>query len=377
MYSFLFSPDSKAPVDWYDGVFEAYREATIGRVKSRLAAELSQVLRTEYEIWFDPENVAAAWCPEMGYLNSLLSRQDGIGTNAAAQYLLCAAASGGECDCGVPTEAGRELYFRGFRFVTGEWTRIRCEGKSLSLNDWNTERMFEHSDANWREVGTGQEIQMRRAIDKLIFVGGDCIDAELKTHLDGVLPWDGFLGAMEMTLRAFRTIADISPEYSSWCTRVLRQVQLVGSKSVETRLSHSAASRPGGIVMSHPGNLVHYMEAIVHECTHQYFYMLTMMTRLKRDPSDQALFYSSIVSRRRPIDRILMAYHATANIVRFLSIVRKKCPDLEPAAHDRAVHHGGICRQLQRVLVANSEYLTEGAGDFWLSSKDAIADLIS
>lgn len=57
-------------------------------------------------------------------------------------------------------------------------------------------------------------------------------------------------------------------------------------------------------------------EMLVHETTHQYYYLLTRMGPVD-DGSDAELYFSPAKQRGRPIHYILIAYHAFANVLLF------------------------------------------------------------
>ena len=62
-------------------------------------------------------------------------------------------------------------------------------------------------------------------------------------------------------------------------------------------------------------------EVLVHECAHQYFYLLAYVGPYD-DGSDERLYWSPPLRRNRPLSRILMAYHALANVRLFYAAVR-------------------------------------------------------
>ena len=57
-------------------------------------------------------------------------------------------------------------------------------------------------------------------------------------------------------------------------------------------------------------------ELLVHEATHQYFHILTKLGPVD-DGSDTALYYSPARQQERPLDFILLAYHAVGNMLLF------------------------------------------------------------
>jgi HEXXH motif-containing protein len=54
----------------------------------------------------------------------------------------------------------------------------------------------------------------------------------------------------------------------------------------------------------------------VHEASHQYFHIIRRVDTV-HDHSDTRLYYSPVKGEGRPIDAILLAFHAFANVVLF------------------------------------------------------------
>lgn len=57
-------------------------------------------------------------------------------------------------------------------------------------------------------------------------------------------------------------------------------------------------------------------ELLVHEVSHQYYHFAQFRTSFSNG-TDQALYYSPFVQKKRPIERILIGFHAFANIALF------------------------------------------------------------
>jgi HEXXH motif-containing protein len=56
------------------------------------------------------------------------------------------------------------------------------------------------------------------------------------------------------------------------------------------------------------------MEMLVHEASHQYYEIADWLAPLTNG-TDTALYYSPFKRAERPIDRLLTAYHAFANVL--------------------------------------------------------------
>ena len=104
-----------------------------------------------------------------------------------------------------------------------------------------------------------------------------------------------------------------APEYLGWVERVLRGVLLCRCLKSRTR-SSSWMHAPGIILVSCSDNPIEVAEMLVHESCHQYYYLLSRVGAIV-DGSDTLEYYSPAVQRRRPLSKILIGYHAFANVL--------------------------------------------------------------
>ena len=114
---------------------------------------------------------------------------------------------------------------------------------------------------------------------------------------------------------ALRLLANWSPSYSAWVERILRSIVCFPHYENQS-FSGSWHDAPGVIHMTMSIDSLKLAEVLVHESSHQYFHLLTRLGPVD-DGSDTNEYYSPPVGRKRPLSRILIAYHAFANIVLF------------------------------------------------------------
>jgi HEXXH motif-containing protein len=110
-------------------------------------------------------------------------------------------------------------------------------------------------------------------------------------------------------------IRDYAAPYAPWVGRVVRQL-LVLEPTPGVAHSGSHPGRYGLIFGSGDTSVASSAEILVHEASHQYFNILRRLGPVD-DGSDTILHYSPLVDRGRPLDRILFAFHACANILGF------------------------------------------------------------
>ncbi|EGF32842.1 hypothetical protein IMCC9480_1789 [Oxalobacteraceae bacterium IMCC9480] len=124
------------------------------------------------------------------------------------------------------------------------------------------------------------------------------------------------------------------PDYLPWVERVLNGIVVCPLQAPYRLVSGSWEDVPGFVHMSSPHGGIDIAEILVHECAHQYFYMLQRVGALD-DASDSALYWSPPIRKKRPLSRILMAYHALANVQLLYHAVRSNTAN--PAQDTRYV----------------------------------------
>lgn len=73
---------------------------------------------------------------------------------------------------------------------------------------------------------------------------------------------------------------------------------------------------PGIILASWSPNPITIAEMLVHESSHQYFHLLSRVGEAE-DGTDVREYFSPAVQRTRRLSRILIGYHAFANVLLF------------------------------------------------------------
>src|SRR6185437_8100292 len=103
----------------------------------------------------------------------------------------------------------------------------------------------------------------------------------------------------ESIAEALGLLRALAPRYRDWVTRVLRRLIVIA-------------------------------EMLVHEASHQYFHSITPLEDVA-DHTDPTTYYSPFVRCQRTIDRLLLAYHAFANVYLYY----RECLDSQDH-HERA-----------------------------------------
>ena len=140
---------------------------------------------------------------------------------------------------------------------------------------------------------------------------------------------------------ALDIIEQFTPAYLPWVKDILRWLVPIYPPEASTGATSRAFSMygvPSIVHMSFPNNPLKIADLLVHECSHQYYHVAEDWFRLSND-QDKELYYSDYVKKDRPIDRILIAFHAFANVSRFyIECLRNDAPFKEKAMQELGRH---------------------------------------
>lgn len=115
------------------------------------------------------------------------------------------------------------------------------------------------------------------------------------------------------TASILRTCA---PSYLGWVEDALSAVVPLRPYDETHTQSYSVQGLNGTVFASFPTPALKMAELLVHETSHQYYHYGQLQT-LFSNGMDETLYWSPYVQKGRPIDRILLSFHAFANIVLF------------------------------------------------------------
>jgi len=104
----------------------------------------------------------------------------------------------------------------------------------------------------------------------------------------------------------------LAPRYRDWVTRVLRRLIVVAAPQAGI-MSGNLHGWYSMFYISDCRDPLVIGEMLVHEASHQYFHSITPLEDVA-DQTDPTTYYSPFVRRQRTIDRLVLAYHAFANV---------------------------------------------------------------
>lgn len=260
------------------------------------------------------------WCPELAHnLTALKSSNPLAAARAIGQILLNVSASGVPGHWGIKLEQACRLHWDKFLLPQTETIEVHSNGRLavVDLREGNSsqEMSFALDGATQLSNDKAEVIPYVSAGDSSILLLTDITLKELD------LPQPDFPVLQEITQAqvdnvnaCLNLLREHFPACSLWIERVLKYLCLVHSPATAMH-SGSFESYFGFVFMTDRPDPVKSAEMLIHECSHQYLSILTRFTELTDD--DGRLYYSPFVKKERPAERILLAYHAFANVESF------------------------------------------------------------
>jgi HEXXH motif-containing protein len=294
------------------------------------------------------------------------AQQDAAGASAvstAAQMALSLAAAGVRGSWSARFAEPAHLRFSRFSlppllkiFINADRDQLRMEGQLPGgvRRSW----VFEICQDGWRadrlvpspSIGNNANIRLLLASDFPDCPIGDSAAA-------GLPPVVSFTPEMREPFEAgLAFLTEVTPHCKRWVERVLTGILLYQHHETKSG-SGSRGDMPGVIACSLSSDTKELAEVMVHESCHQYFYVASRVGAVD-DGGDKALYYSPPVKRERPIDRILIAYHAFANVLLWYADVMQAGAD----DHGILARRASVLRPQVEVLeqaLESNRHLTE------------------
>lgn len=155
--------------------------------------------------------------------------------------------------------------------------------------------------------GAIQIVETRQSVDSLCRDGAPAVPIDLSQVRD--YGW-----ASEIS-EGLDLMARVDPGYDVWVRRLLNTLILT-SRLENRTCSGSWSDTSGTVYMSQPNSLLEVGEVLIHECAHQHFHLACRVSPMKTD-AEKGRYFSPPVGRDRPLDMILIAYHAFANVLTY------------------------------------------------------------
>ncbi len=267
-----------------------------------------------------------AWSSDLGNLYKAirLNDEDHALRNAAAFALMASAKGfGGEWQLELSNTT---------KFFWDDWALPACDkltvvctdasaSLNLSLDGDHTELSFVRSLDGWncetparamRLPSFGSErhrivlLPQQAALNSGIFRDVDDAALALQTFSPELI---------EILTQALDLLEEHLPHYFNWVVRIIRRLVVLHA-GPNVLHSGSPEHQYGTIFISDNFRALSVAEMLIHESSHQYFELLNKLGPTV-DPGHTKLYYSPAKRCDRPLHKILLAYHAFANVMLF------------------------------------------------------------
>jgi len=267
-----------------------------------------------------------AWSSDLGnlYKAAKSGDEDQAMKNAAAFALMAGAKGfGGEWQFELTKPA---------KFFWDDWALPACDKLTvissdsnasikLSLDGDQTQVCFVRSLDGWKcetparavrlpSIGSGRRrlvlLPKCAALDSGVFRDVDDAALALETFAPDLI---------EILTQALDLLEEHLPHYFDWVVRIIQRMAVLQSGR-NVLHSGSPENQYGTILISDNFRVLSVAEMLIHEASHHYFELLNKLGPTV-DPSHTELYYSPVKQCDRPLHRILLAYHAFANVMLF------------------------------------------------------------
>jgi hypothetical protein len=274
-----------------------------------------------------------AWSSDLGNLyQATLRRDEERAMNYAAAFALMAGAQGfgGEWELTLS---------RPTKFFWDDWLLPECDKLSvasdresacinLSLGIKQTQISFARSANGWTCQTPGRAVRLPAfgsgTRQLVLFPRSAALDnGFFRDDEDAAGALESFSPTLIETLTcALDLLEHEVPHYFDWVVRIIRRVTVLHSHQ-DHLYSGSQKHQHGAIHISDSPRVLSVGEMLVHEASHQYLELLTKLGPAVH-PNHAKLYYSPVKKCDRPLDRILLAYHAFANVTLFYRVVLER-----------------------------------------------------
>jgi HEXXH motif-containing protein len=307
-----------------DQIICEYGRALLSLFLERHAAKLTQScpgIVDLLEAWCNSEiSFDSAWDASLGGIRTAL-------VSESPDPVVCAIRFAGHlCSNGVPAAWGarftQPMRIKWGNLLFPRSLEVRVSGAhdsfAVELVDATRQLLrlnLRRTPQGWRSAHTQQLPNCVLDSHEIRLVAEDSLDCTDLPQTNGApshLLSEEILGICRQTADLMR---HYTPGYLRWVDKVLRHV--IAMRGADDRLrSCSDGDFPGTIGISFPGRCISIAEMLVHEASHQYFHIAKKLGAV-HDGSDKCTYHSPVKGQDRPIEAILLAFHAFANVFLF------------------------------------------------------------
>lgn len=265
-----------------------------------------------------PDRVSTRlWSPDVGHVLRGLSERTGAHWPwVSAQLALAAFASGLVDDLDIELAGAPDRWLTvGGRSLRGERLRFAGRAGNLAVTGAAGETVLrldridrEALDPVWTRSDADDLVRIGSA-GMAVVGGGEYIDQWDAPDFELAPATPAFRAQIE---EAAALLEECLPVTYVWIAAVLREIGVFANPGGGTR-SSSSVKNPGHVRMSAGASLLQTVNMLVHECSHQYFYLTQLAARITRPGAPEV--YSVLKRTARPFDRVLLGFHAFGNVL--------------------------------------------------------------
>ncbi len=263
------------------------------------------------------------WCLPVGRAHSALAGEPSVDPlEVAAELALWATERGAPGQWSLRLVRPSQLRLHGFVYDDVLSLEVESDGRTISL----TATHADGSPTQARHVREGPRWRGDRGLAcPVVPIGGSEVTLLFREHLsspafDGLRSEALAAGEVESATELLRSAAEFldvhSSSYARWTGGLLRTLIPLCGDTPDAIRSGSSVAEPGLSHMSFRCTPAALAEMLVHETTHQYYYLATRVGGVD-DGRDPTLYYSPVKQQGRPLCYILIAYHAFGNVLLF------------------------------------------------------------
>ncbi len=260
----------------------------------------------------------AYWTPEVAIIFNGLSKQaftEGDWNWLRAQISLSAHVTGVTSELELDVETNAPLFVAG-QLVPAARLSIRggADRMTIQAEGATAPRSFSviaqrNGSPVWAEAGTESSFVRVDGQPTIRVVGAEWHT----TFLDELSQPAAVVnqGAVAQFEEALELMGRAMPEYRAWVLCLLKEITPIRRPDWNMIASGSSPRRFGGIDLCVPATPTETAEMMIHECSHQYFHMASWVGSFVTPEARP--HYSPLKKCERPLDRILIGYHAFGN----------------------------------------------------------------
>jgi HEXXH motif-containing protein len=297
-------------------VFSRFVERCRTRSPALNAGLLTLLEAAEPDLSFD-----TVWHPAfLGALSTGNDEAESLTQRIAALALwLHACGYSGEWQAELPRAV--QFHFDRWSFPAADALRVSVDKQvkiSLRVDGRWRKLTFHRDDKGWRVRGTVRPLPLlNRPGARWVIWGRDELQLWSLTDISQNIEDRGAELMVPRCEAALSGLETFSPDYFSWVSKVVRFIaprRVIPDEYPSGSSSSNIA--PGLVGVGNHGHPISLAESLVHEASHHYYYIAKRLGPID-DGTDEKWYYNPFLERDRPVDRIVLAYHAFGNILLF------------------------------------------------------------